>query len=204
MGSLHSLLAPPLVSCRFSSFVNKSWCRDLLTVCFANLSARLYLRVARGWSPNLTHEIAGSSFLSENAATALCSVLWSLRDCWAVSPLPQTTDAASRWTLPSAFQKLHIVFSSSPSFFILLKTQIFLDALLTMVSTCSPQRRSFCTITPSIFRDDLTSRCSEFPTENSGGKSWILLGLHIIIRLFFSLMTRLLSFTSFANLSSSS
>ena len=113
MGSLHSLLAPPLVSCRFSSFVNKSWCRDLLTVCFANLSARLYLRVARGWSPNLTHEIAGPSFLSENAATALCSVLWSLRDCWAVSPLPQTTDAASRWTLPSAFQKLH--FSSSSS-----------------------------------------------------------------------------------------
>ena len=31
VGSLHSLLAPPLVSCGFSSFVNKSWCRDLLT-----------------------------------------------------------------------------------------------------------------------------------------------------------------------------
>ena len=133
MGSLHSLLAPPLVSCGFSSFVNKSWCRDLLTVCFANLRARLYLRVARGWSPNLTHEIAGSSFLSENAATALCSVLWSLRDCWAVSPLPQTTDAASRWSPPGGlclqlskncilFSRLVPVFSSflKPRYFLML------------------------------------------------------------------------------------
>ena len=53
VGSLHSLLAPPLVSCGFSNFVNKSWCLDLITVCIANLSARLYLRVASGWSPIL-------------------------------------------------------------------------------------------------------------------------------------------------------
>ena len=38
-------------------------------------------------------------------------------DCWTVSPLVQTAEAGSSCTLPSAFQKLQILCSSSPIFY---------------------------------------------------------------------------------------
>ena len=75
IGSLHCLFNVPLPSCGFSSLVNRLLCLDLLTVCLANFKASFCLLFSRGWSPSLRQDIVGSSLISENAATALCSTL---------------------------------------------------------------------------------------------------------------------------------
>ena len=147
-----------------------SLCLDLLIVLLAKFSANFCLLSFNGCSPSLSQEILGSSLFSEKAATARCSTLWRCRACWTVRLLDQATAPASRCTLPSAFQKLQIVCSSIPSFFILLSTQIFLDAFFVISATCSFHRRSSCIVIPRILRDDLTSN-TFWPIVNSGGNS---------------------------------
>ena len=102
--------------------------------------------------------------------------LWTLereRDCLLVIAPVHTGQFASRWTLPSLFQKSARVVLSTPSCFILLSLQMVFEAFFVMFSIWASHFRSFCNITPRIFKTGFTSRTS-VPTWNSGGNACFL------------------------------
>ena len=114
----------------FGNSSNISLCLDFLTVFAANFFARSFL-LAGSISSFRSLQPLSYSF-PVIVATAFLWTLERQRDClWVIAPA-QTGQFASRWTLPSLFQKSARVVSSTPSCFILRSLQIVLDAFLVM------------------------------------------------------------------------
>ena len=173
----------------FGNIWNISWCLDFFTVFSANFIESCFLLAGSISSFRSLHPFSYS--LPVIVATAFLWTLESERDCLLVIAPVHTGQFASRWTLPSLFQKSARVVLSTPSCFILLSLQMVFEAFFVMFSIWASHFRSFCNITPRIFKTGFTSRTS-VPTWNSGGNACFLEKLKDIMKVFFWLRTKLL------------
>ena len=200
----------PLLVCRSpGSRVKISLCLDLAPVAVrrAKVVARRRHRAGRSDSrPRRAQVAAYSSPLVWRpviAATARRCTRDKLFCCALVMPPLQTGLAYDNRQRPSLFQKVDMVTSSTPSRFILRRSQIFFDAFFTICSTWAPHLRSSCMRTPSIFSVFMSCKGPEGPKLNSGEKDNVLLLLKTITKLLFVLLTKLFCKVSLWNLFSS-
>ena len=149
-----------------------SWCRDFSAVDFANRRHIWTFLVASLQSPS-----SSSCWVREGVqcpTMAAIATLWHLSRAldWASVRLEcHTGHPISRWTLPSAVQKLTRVFVSTPSVFILRSTHMVLLAFPTIWVTWEFHPKFDCTIIPKIFISFFSSSIFEPPIVYSGGKS---------------------------------